>query len=81
MQQRTKSKKRPYGEQAPEYKEHWYKSTSGLQNTKEAIIHQYNKTGVNRCKCNKVTTIQCTQTHTILQEVQTHSQHGAMSYI
>ena len=42
------------------------KAQVALQNTKEAIIHQYNKTGVNRCKYNKVTTIQCTQTHTLL---------------
>ena len=43
------------------------KAQMAIQNTKEAIIHQYNKTGVNRCKYNKVTTIQCTQTQSLLQ--------------
>ena len=44
------------------------KAQVALQNTKGAIMHKYNKAGVNRCKYNKVTTIQSTQTHTILQE-------------
>ena len=35
-------------------------------------MHKYNKTGVNRCKYIKVTTIRCTQTHTLLQ-TNTHS--------
>ena len=42
------------------------KAQVALQNTKRAFMHKYNKTGVNRCKYIKVTTIQCTQTHTIL---------------
>ena len=50
------------------------KAQVALQNTKRAFMHKYNKTGVNRCKYNKVTTIQCTQTHTILQSTLTHFQ-------
>ena len=43
------------------------KAQMAIQNTKGAFMHKYNKTGVNRSKYSRVTTIQCTQTHTILQ--------------
>ena len=45
------------------------KAQMAIQNTKETIIHQYNKAGVNRCKYSKVTTTQCTQTHSLLQRL------------
>ena len=57
------------------------KAQMALQNTKGAIMHKYNKAGVTRCKYIKVTSTQCTQTHTLLQGQPPKFEHLMWCYI